>query len=170
MPREKLMFLLLLSALLLPTGCMDDNPNRAVDRKDSGFLRLDGGGPMMKPDMPGAPQPDTGGTVPGKTTMGKFCHNATYKGNNLTLTAKLGSGVMTAVSYKCSPCVKIAVGTQALQLYSGSQYLGAAQTTVKEGFEYAYLAKVNSKGQMSLSKDELDVSKGDTCDKHQPNL
>ncbi len=168
MTRLSLLTFLLIAAVV-PLGCLEDNPNKDVVRLDTGFLRLDGGGPMSKVDMP-PPQPDNGGQPPGKTTRGKFCHNVTYKGQKISLSMKMGSATMSTSTGDCSRCEDIPVGSQTLRLYSGGQYLGAASTVVKEGFHYAYLAKMSSGGRISLSKDELDTKKGESCDKHKPKL
>ncbi len=160
---------LLLAATLLSSGCTEDNPHKAADRKDTGYLMLDGGGPMGKVDMPG-PKPDSGGSS-GQKTKGKFCHNVTSQGKTISLTWRMGSVSMITSSNSCSRCTDISIGSQTVRLYSGSQYLGAASTVVKAGFEYVYLVKLEpGSNHRQLSKEELDVKKGDSCEKFNPKF
>ncbi len=181
--KNKLPLAVFVSVLgLLGAGCLEDNPNRAVQtgKEDKGFLLLDGGGPMVQPDQGAQPQLD-GPTQPprldmggstGKTTRGRFCHNVKAQGGkNVAIKLTMGSASMTANTDGCSSCVSIPSGQQTLRVYSGSQYLGGAYTTVKEQFEYVYLLTIPKGSKYAkLSKEELDPKKGGTCAGYKPKF
>ena len=167
---------------ILTTGCLERNPANVDQgiKEDKGFLVLDGAGPMLQPDMgtqprlDGPTQPpklDKGGGT-GKTTRGRFCHNVKASGGqNVALKLTLGSVAMTANTGGCSSCVTIPSGQQTLRVYSGSQYLGGAYTTVEEQFEYAYLLSIPQGSKYAqLSKDVLDPKKGESCSGYTPKF
>lgn len=172
MNRSRLLLSLCSGLALLATGCLEDNPNAAAGKEDTGFLMLDGGGPMSHMDMPPAPKLDTGGTSTGKKVKGRFCHSVkSQNGQAISLTLRVESVSMSATTGSCSACTDIPTGKVTLRVYSGSQYLGGASSQVNEQNEYIYLLTYPSGSKYAqLSKEELDPKKGETCDKYQPKL
>lgn len=160
----KLLLPLLLALSL--TGCGSE---RTADTPaDSGFLILDGAGPLGWDA--GAPPPDAG--PPPGATRGKFCHALQLQGGqSISITLQFPGAPLTAATGSCSPCRDLPPGTHSITLTAQGQTLGSGSLKVEQGKQYVYWLEYDpGTNQVRLTGGTLDPAKGQTCENYTPKL
>ena len=153
--------------LALLWACGDDNTSEPRD--DMGYVTLDGGGPLGGDGF--SPPPDTDSGQPVSGEKGKFCNGVFINGQKIALAVRIGSVMLSANSGTCSKCLGLAVGKNAMTIYSGGNKVGAGTATIQAGREYVFWMTYNpATKKAQIQGETLDPAKGEGCEKYMPKL
>lgn len=142
----------------------------------AGYCHREGACPSLIPQCrtDAAATVDDGGVVPvddgpKKLPRGKFCNGlSNTDGTDFTMTLKVGSVSLAALSGQCSPCSTLPAGSVAVEVFDEGDPTPVASGTVTldKGKEYLFYSDLDDQNQLSIQGGSL--KPGYTCDTVDP--